>query len=326
MWQGGFCRSSRVAFLGDSDEQKGAPIVLVTSPRVAAAVSAFTASPPDEASISQAVQELAAILTSQDQREHAHEALAFLCTVLSDPSPFAYKAAQALYDRLVSAQISVFEFTKMHGARLSGADLKGFPLRKAFLPGADLVGARLVECHLCEAQLSGANLTNVITGPNTSFSGVTALGARFTNASLRETNFDESDLRGADFTAADLWKATMANTTARGANFTDAELEKALLYCGDWRGANFAGAMLDGATLRGKDESMVDLRGSNLTGAFLGGATLEWVDLRGANLTSTVFNGAELMHVNLDGAITEDMRMIGTQVYSVHGLPEQVRL
>ena len=63
------------------------------------------------------------------------------------------------------------------------------------------------DCNLFGADLSGANLTDVEAGPATRFVTVTALGAEFVAAYLRECDFEAADLRGADFTGARMWEA-----------------------------------------------------------------------------------------------------------------------
>jgi uncharacterized protein YjbI with pentapeptide repeats len=299
----------------------GGPWMLITSPEVAA-IAAALGGATGQYTAGEAADQLVTLLTNPAHRAHGPEALSLTCAILSDPTLFASTITERVYQRLADTTVSVFSETRVYGLRLPGADLRGVLLTGAHLTGADLVGSNLQDCNLFGADLSGANLTDVEASRATRFVGVTALGARFTTAYLRECDFESADLRGADFTAAKLWQSNLTDTTMGGANLSGAELTAAMIYSVDWRGANLSAATLDDARLASsKRGKLLDLRGANLAGASLCRARLIAVDLRGANLAGADFTDAELTDVNLDGAITEGMRAGRVKTSDVYGLP-----
>jgi uncharacterized protein YjbI with pentapeptide repeats len=295
--------------------------MLITSPEVAAVAAALNGD-TGHYTAGEAADQLVALLTNPSHRAHGPEALALTCAILSDPALFSTTITKRVYERLADTTVSIFSENRVNGVRLPGADLRGMTLTGAHLTGADLIGAKLDDCNLFAADLSGANLTDVEAGAKTRFVGVTALGARFTTAYLREADFESADLRGADFTTARMWRCNLAETTVSGANFTAAELTGATIYSLDWRGVNLTAANLDDAVLASsKRGRLLDMRGANLTGASLFRARLTSVDLRGANLTGADFTDAELMDVNVAGAITEGMTAGRVRADDVYGLP-----
>ncbi len=115
--------------------------------------------------------------------------------------------------------------------------------------------------------------------------GLSAVGAEFSRA----------DLRQADFRSACLALADFVDTDARDASFRSAELTYA-----DFRGACLAGADFCGADLAMVNFSNCDLRGSNLVGVDLAQAVLKNADLRGAHLSGARLEGADLQGSLID--------------------------
>ncbi|MBK6515313.1 MAG: DUF2169 domain-containing protein [Polyangiaceae bacterium] len=177
----------------------------------------------------------------------------------------------------------------LYQAKLQGADLSGLvaprstwlelDLRGVTFAKGDLRDAVLVSCQLDGADLSGAGLER------TAFVQSSAIGARFTGASLAGARFlQESRLDGADLSRADLTRACLRGTSLKGADLTDAKLDGADLSEASFEGAELRRASVKGALLVRADLSRAKLVSANLSGAIAQKVVLSGADLRGANL------------------------------------------
>ncbi len=99
-------------------------------------------------------------------------------------------------------------------------------------------------------------------------------------ARLRDTSFIRADLSGSKMVKADSTRAKFVNATLNGTVFDDAKL-----YEADLTKADLTEASLNGADLRLARMFRATLRGADLTGARLRGTDLSQADLSGATWT-----------------------------------------
>ncbi len=121
-----------------------------------------------------------------------------------------------------------------------GVDWRRCTMHQREFRDSDLTGAKLKDGRFTRVDFSGGDL-----------GGIDGRRAKFIDAVLVGTNFDEARLSGADFSKADLTEASL-----RGADLFDAQLQEAVL--------------------RGADLTDARIQRANLSGADLSGAT--WVD------------------------------------------------
>jgi uncharacterized protein YjbI with pentapeptide repeats len=139
----------------------------------------------------------------------------------------------------------------------------------------DLTGVRLGNQNVSQWNFVGQNLSNAVmgvTGIETDFREVVAVGAIFANADLKSTRFDQADL---------------TDTSFRRAKLNDANLSDATIVDADFREADLSGANLQGATL-----AKTDFAGANLTAASFANAKIAGARLN--NATQTGFTAAQL--------------------------------
>jgi len=131
---------------------------------------------------------------------------------------------------------------KQAGAKLSYARndaLEQLSEAGLWLDGFDLSGINLDELSACGGRWRQVNLSR---------------------SSLRNSNFEDSDLGGCDLRDADLSYGNFRHADLRGANLSGANLSHA-----DFRGADLRGALTDRATTDGTDLNGAALAGTNLT-------------------------------------------------------------
>lgn len=155
-----------------------------------------------------------------------------------------------------------------------------------------------------------------------SCTGENLVGWDLENASLRNNDFVEANLRGATMRAADLYNADFSGANLDGVNLQNANLRNTrligtLLTKADFRGAEFGDTDLRGAELHEADLTRVDLTRAHLDGVIfdraklvqakltsknLAGLSLVEADLTGADLTNADLSGSRLSGANLSGA------------------------
>jgi uncharacterized protein YjbI with pentapeptide repeats len=100
--------------------------------------------------------------------------------------------------------------------------------------------------------------------------------SEISNASFRNTDLSESNLRWNDFIEVDFTRATLARADLRASiythvNFTRTDLRGADMRCADFEECIFDGAIMDGAVLTRK-------QGSRLTLSSVQKAAIDWRD------------------------------------------------
>lgn len=225
---------------------------------------------------------------------------------------------------------------------LDGALLSGTDLSNANLTGASLIGTALEDVNLSQATISqahfdnadmkgtswfgvdlrtAASFANLILDRASGFGGANLAGVDLTDASLREidfnfTNLSNAKLLHADLTGANLvqskligtqltnrailQKADLSVSTLTNAQLTDADLTHACLDVAT-ANANFTGAHLDSSSLAGTDFRGATLNGATFAGADIGNAFYTLDQLRVANLYQAVFDKQTFLSTNLSG-------------------------
>lgn len=140
----------------------------------------------------------------------------------------------------------VLEGVELEGCRLDGCVLEKAVLRDCVLTDctltgcnlsmADLTGTRFTDCRFVDCKALGVVWARAAVAPLSirpwdfercrldlgSFRDVAAVGARFTDCSLREVDLAGADLRRADLGGCDLGGATFAGTDLREASLLGA--------------------------------------------------------------------------------------------------------
>ncbi len=212
---------------------------------------------------------------------------------------------------------------ELDGLDLTGVDLTGAQLDKSDLTGSILRDARLIRASLCEIDGVGLVIADSI-----------ALGARFREALIDDSDLSGAELSHADFTGAHLNSARAAGARLNGAKLKDvkakgivlsgADLTEAGLKGADLSGADLSGAKLNeaqggstqftGARMDGVDATNARFGGSNFVGASLVGAVLVGVQLGAADLSGADLSGADLTKANLAGATLAGARLRGAKL------------
>lgn len=232
----------------------------------------------------------------------------------------------------------------LDGATLSGADLSNANLTSASLVGAILEDVNLSKAIIGQAHLDGADMkgttwsgidlktagsfTKLILDRASGFGAADLEGADLSGASLREIDFNFTNLTNAKLPHADLTGANLVQAILTGADLTDsAILQKADLsfatltgahlggadltkasFMATSAGADFTGAHLDGSWFPITDFSKATLDGATMNGGLFGltvlaGATVNGTTFAGANIGDADYTLDQLRAANLNGAI-----------------------
>jgi len=184
-------------------------------------------------------------------------------------------------------------------ADLSGADLHYLNFRGITLDGADLRNANLTECRdlmSTGCRLDGARMVESTPGQLIDCS-LRNVDLRESSNHYHDCSFDRSDL-----TDAKLDKFFCHQLSAVGAIFKNASLREIDFYAGKFAGADFSGSDLTRADLNEADLSDTKWTGATLTEAILSGGNLKNADLRKAVLHNANLAGADLTGAQIDGA------------------------
>lgn len=234
----------------------------------------------------------------------------------------------------------------LRGADLTGADMFEADLREGAIAAADKqMGLRILE-HLNRAGsvdgaiLAGANLER------SRLSGVMAVKADFTDATLKDAkliraNFKQAtmtganlagaDLSGADLSGADLQDAILVGAKTLSWNVTSANMEGVLTdkpagtavedlpyktmirdharWC-ETGGADGKPSKFDGADLR----ALESVRGFDLTALSAKGAVFYGLDMEGVQLQGAHLEGADLRACNLRRADLRGAQLVGAKL------------
>ena len=161
--------------------------------------------------------------------------------------------AQRLYER---GSDGVQEWNRRRAAGEPIPDLRKFDLSGYDLSGINLSGMRLLGVYLCGAELVNADFRRAILH-SANLASVTAVGACFADADLRQSKFGifsigvghssaHADVSGADFSRTRLHGADLSETIVVGARFCDADLTNADVRYTDFSKADTTHAKLDG--------------------------------------------------------------------------------
>jgi uncharacterized protein YjbI with pentapeptide repeats len=202
-------------------------------------------------------------------------------------------------------------------ADLAGASLSGAKLRHAMFneldfagmdfSSADLSEAVFIKCDMAGADFSGATAKGTIfitcdlsscLFRKASLESMRVLAeskaerASFVDASLKECNLMQADLRGAEFSGADLGRANLMQADLREAAFHHVRARQANFMKADLRGAAFTRADLMEASFMKARLGDAKFHGTSLYGAEVFRSKLdETTDFTGANLTLTKIEG-----------------------------------
>ena len=161
--------------------------------------------------------------------------------------------AQRLFER---GSDGVHEWNRRRAAGEPIPDLRKFDLSGYDLSGINLSGVRLPGVYLCGAELVNADFRRAILH-SANLASVTAVGACFADADLRQSKFGifstgvghsnaHADVSSADFSRTRLHGADLSETIVVGARFCDADLTNADVRYADFSKADTTNAKLDG--------------------------------------------------------------------------------
>jgi uncharacterized protein YjbI with pentapeptide repeats len=209
--------------------------------------------------------------------------------------------------------LSGISFESKTHASLSGADFRQVNLTNASFEGVNLGGADFRQANLNNARLhhvdlSGANFAGQDLS-NTSFYG-SWLGADFTGANVRGTNFDRDSLNYA-FVNSQGWLQVIDAPVGTGIGLAQLystasyqahdlngiQLSYNYLASGDFVGQNLTNAEFYKATL-----TDANFQQANVTNARFLQAKLTRANFAGQNLTNAYFFAATLTDANFTGA------------------------
>ncbi|EAV41433.1 pentapeptide repeat protein [Stappia aggregata IAM 12614] len=158
------------------------------------------------------------------------------------------------------------------GSRFNHANDSGMTLKDAeFIEknSEELLAKLKREAAANKFSLRGIDLSGIVFGPESDFSGLDLRGAIFDNCDLTGASFDGANLEGASF----------KNVVAIGTTFINARMLNANLSDGNFRDSDFTDA---------------DLKQTNVWGAAFYEVTFQRTDIRGAYWKDTY--ETEVMH------------------------------
>ncbi|WP_295441420.1 DUF2169 domain-containing protein [uncultured Thiodictyon sp.] len=202
--------------------------------------------------------------------------------------------------------------TKVHMAmfkeiKMNGADLRGASLELTMLGGeasqTDFNGVRMKQVLAAKMNLDGARFTNA-TLFRTLFQETKGQGVQFSDADLRQFRIaKDSELPGADFSRADLRGAGLRQSNLTGANFTRSRLDTAVIDNCFMPQAKLYKASAKGTRLRNTNLEGADLRFINLFTGSVGKTRLVKADLRGAHLYCADMFKVVMGETRLEGTV-----------------------
>lgn len=203
---------------------------------------------------------------------------------------------------------SLLDGASLSGTNLSSANLTSASLIGATLEDVNLDHATISQAHFDQADMKGTNwlgvdlrtaasFANLILDRASGFGAADLEGINLTGASLREIDFNFTNLSHATLSHVDLTGANLVQSQLIGTDLTNnAILQKADLTFSDLTKAQLPGANLTKAFL-------IDAKaGADFTGAHLDGSYLVLTDFSNATLNGASLNGSELALAILGGA------------------------
>lgn len=220
----------------------------------------------------------------------------------------------------------------LRGRDLSGAVLIGANLPKVDFTGAILDGADFTSANLQEAKFTCADITESV--PIIGKRCAEFVGANFSSADLKYSDFTLAHLENAVFDRADLSGAELRVAHAPGALFRFTDLRLADLAWGDFRGSSFEGADLQGANLSMANLTLAELpyatmSGVDLNSSKLSGANLYMTILLAAGVSNASFDATRLVETHLwraeDLQLADSSRVVAPEIRAVANCPPQSR-
>ncbi len=230
----------------------------------------------------------------------------------------------------------------LQGATLAGAKLAGATVNRTLFVGCDLGktdmggisgtkarfdavtlggGTSLMAANLPEAVFRGCNAVG-----SAVMTGLEALGADFSGASLPRVILNNAKLRGANLVNVNLEGASLAAVDLSRASMTRVNLQKTTLQSAIFVGATLVGTRFDGADINYCNFAQADLTNAllskvtgasslNLSDSVLTAANLSGLDLRDAIITAkTNFTQSVMDEVNLHGKALDGVVFYGASL------------
>ncbi len=174
------------------------------------------------------------------------------------------------------------------------------PLQNCNLKAAQMCAwfGPLIQCDCRGARFSESNFSQMTWNDEYS--------SDFTEAELRDCQFDGGRLTGSIFVRADMSGSTLANVSCTRVNFRESNLTRITARDVDFTGSSFVKANLRGADLTGAILHDCDLTDADLTDATMLGASLRNSIVAGTNFTRVNFAMVDLTQVDMDEAIGLD--------------------
>jgi uncharacterized protein YjbI with pentapeptide repeats len=166
---------------------------------------------------------------------------------------------------------------RLSGSALPGLAATGLSFREAVLARVDLAGGRLINLSFADVELDACNLAT-IDARSGSMLRVTARGCRmtgllWTEGALRDVALSDCAIDLASFAATTIEQVTFERCILRQTDFQDADLRLVRFVDCDLTDADLSGARLAHCELRGC--TLDGLRGA----ASLRGAAMPWPDI-----------------------------------------------
>ncbi len=214
---------------------------------------------------------------------------------------------------------TVLNASNLTHVNLSGASVSAVQMDNAILTGSDLTGISLNS----PKSMNTINLDSVI-----GFAGTSQQNVVLNNASLRDIDFNFTNLVGAKMHGADLSGAELTSAQLSG---SATDLSNAMFHNADMQSTAFDNANLTQANLNGGDLGSATFKGSNLTNAVFDNADLTGVafvannssailtgaTFQGANLGAAFYSNNQLQQANLNKAVFDNSNIVA---FSLSGI------
>jgi uncharacterized protein YjbI with pentapeptide repeats len=199
----------------------------------------------------------------------------------------------------------------------------GADLFQSDLVGANLAGSNLAGVNFAMSTLRNSNFDNTDLRESQLFrSDLTStswVDADIRNANAHQVTLTESDLTGIRAQATNLFRSELDRTTLVDADFSGAALQQSTITDADARNAKFLATNLFRVEMSGINLNGATLTDSNLAqtiaqGARMSGANLSHTDLTVIDLRNADLSNADLSYANLAGANLNGANLTGANL------------
>ncbi|MFH1490643.1 MAG: DUF2169 domain-containing protein [Pseudomonadota bacterium] len=198
--------------------------------------------------------------------------------------------------------MSVLQKANLEKARLAGSDLEMSVFSDAKATEADFKGSTIKKCLFKGTVLDRADFSGAAV-PSTLFQGVQGKAVRFTGADMSKGRIGgESQLAGADFTNVTMKQASFRDSNLSGADFRGAVIEASMIENCDMQEVNLTGVSAKKTRFSKSNLERAKMSGLNLFLGSLRKARLVETDLSRSNLFGVDFYKAVMGKTILDGA------------------------